>query len=344
MKEQRTIDAASCALAQSAQADQRLNCTWIANGENEGLEILELLVDPHGEGMRLDRFVALAVETMSRSYARQLIVDGHILVNRCDAKPSQELRVGDRVTIQRPLPQPTDIVPEAIPLDVVYEDQDVIVINKAAGMVVHPAPGHVSGTLVNALLARYPDMIISGDMRPGIVHRLDQDTSGLMVVARHDEAMQFLGEQQRARKMHKAYLLVVEGHFKQWEGVIDAPIGRHPGQRKRQAVVTNGRAARTHYRVLEELGNYSLLEAVLETGRTHQIRVHFAYKSRPVLGDSLYGPRKPRATFGLQRQFLHSYKLGFVLPASGVWREFTISLPNDLAVVIEKIRASAQVR
>lgn len=306
--------------------------------------MLEFLVDSQGEGMRLDRFVALAVETMSRSYARQLIVDGHILVNQCDAKPSQEVRTGDRVMVQRPLPQPTDIVPEAIPLDIVYEDQDVIVVNKAAGMVVHPAPGHASGTLVNALLFRYPDMTISGDMRPGIVHRLDQDTSGLMVVARNDEAMQFLGEQQRARKMHKAYLLVVEGHFKQWEGVIDAPIGRHPVHRKRQAVVANGRVARTHYRVLEELGKYSLLEAVLETGRTHQIRVHFAYKNRPVLGDPLYGPRKPRATFGLQRQFLHSYKLGFVLPASRIWREFTAALPDDLAVALEKLRASAQVR
>ncbi len=305
-------------------------------------EILQLLVEQQANGLRLDRYVAQTVELLSRSYARQLIEDGHIQINGRDVKPSQSVQVGDIITVRRPLPQPTDIVPEPIPLDIIYEDDDVVVVNKAAGMVVHPAPGHISGTLVNALLARYPDMQLSGDMRPGIVHRLDQDTSGLLVVARNDRAMQSLTTQQKARTMHKAYLGVVEGGFKTTEGVIDAPIGRHPVDRKRMAVVSDGRAARTHYRVLEELGDYTLIEAVLETGRTHQIRVHFAHKSRPVLGDPLYGPRKPRNSFGLTRQFLHAYKLGFVLPSSQQWQEFSSPLPADLALALAKLRTYAQ--
>jgi 23S rRNA pseudouridine1911/1915/1917 synthase len=210
-------------------------------------------------------------------------------------------------------------------------------------MVVHPAPGHNDGTLVNAILARYPDVNLCGTLRPGIVHRLDQGTSGLLVVARNDHAMHSLTEQQKARTMHKAYLAVVEGRFKEPAGLIDAPIGRHPNDRKRRAVVMDGRDARTGYRVIEELDNYTLIEAVLETGRTHQIRVHFSYKNRPVLADPLYGPRKPRATFGLKRQFLHAYKLGFFLPADNTWREFTAPLPEDLLTVLNKLRASVRI-
>jgi 23S rRNA pseudouridine1911/1915/1917 synthase len=210
-------------------------------------------------------------------------------------------------------------------------------------MVVHPAPGHSGGTLVNALLARYPDMQVGSDLRPGIIHRLDRDTSGLMVVVRNDRARRLLNEQQQARTMRKAYLAVVEGCFKQPEGVIDAPLGRHPTDRKRQAVIAGGRAARTHYRVLEALGDYTLIEALLETGRTHQIRVHFAHKNRPLLGDPLYGLRRPRSTWGLRRQFLHSHELGFVLPASGAWRMFNSPLPEDLAAALRKLRAAARI-
>lgn len=306
--------------------------------------ILRLTVDEQSGGERLDRFVARHVEDLSRSYARQLIDDGHIRINQRDVKPSQIVQHGDVVTIRRPLPQPTDILPEPIDLHIIYEDADVVVVNKAAGMVVHPAPGHLTGTLVNALLARYPDMYVSGNMRPGIVHRLDQDTSGLLVVARNDRAWQFLTAQQKARTMHKAYLAVVEGRFKEPAGIIDAPIGRHPTDRKRMAVLAEGREARTRYQALEELGDYSLVEARLDTGRTHQIRVHFAFKSRPVLGDPLYGPRKPRATFGLGRQFLHAYRLGFVLPSDDSWHEFEAPLPADLAAVLEKLRTIARVR
>jgi 23S rRNA pseudouridine1911/1915/1917 synthase len=304
-----------------------------------GEDVLRLVVEAGDDGQRLDRFAAEHVPDLSRSYAHQLIEDAHIRVNGNDARPSLLVRAGDVVTIFRPVAQPTDLVAQDIPLNVVYEDADVVVIDKPAGLVVHPAPGHPDGTLVNALLARYPDITVGGDLRPGIVHRLDRDTSGLLVVARNDAARHYLQAQQQARAMRKAYLVVVEGRFKEPEGVIDAPIARHPTDRLRQAIVSNGRAARTHWAVLEDLGEYTLLEARLETGRTHQIRVHFAYKSRAVLGDPLYGPKKPRATFGLSRQFLHAYRLGFELPSNGEWAEFESPLPADLQAALDKLRA-----
>jgi len=307
-------------------------------------EVLRLVVESEDDGLRLDRYAADKVIDLSRSYARQLIEDAHIRINDRDVRPSSPVHAGDVVTIQRPVAQPTDLVAQDIPLDVVYEDDAVVVIDKPAGMVVHPAPGHLDGTLVNALLARYPDIVVGGDLRPGIVHRLDRDTSGLLVIARSDRALHALQAQQQARTMTKAYLAVVEGRFKEPEGLIDAPIARHPTVRLRQAIVPDGRTARTHWKVIEDLGEYTLVEARLETGRTHQIRVHFAYKSRPVLGDPLYGPRKPRATFGLARQFLHAYRLGFVLPTTGAWAEFESPLPPDLAAALEKLRARAVAR
>ncbi len=304
--------------------------------------VLQMQVSADLAGERLDRYVS-CVTDLSRSQARQLIDAGHIQFNQRCVRPSQIVQTGDIVIVRRPPPQPSDLISEPLPLHIVYEDDDVVVVNKAAGMVVHPAPGHPQGTLVNALLARYPDMHVGDSIRPGIVHRIDQDTSGLLVVARHDAAMQSLTEQQKAHRMHKAYLVVVEGRMKDMAGVIDAPIGRHPVDRKRQAILAAGRPARTHYRVLEELGNYTLLEAVLETGRTHQIRVHFASKQRPVLGDRVYGPRKPHATFGLDRQFLHAYKLGFFLPSDTLWREFSVPLPADLHIALEKLRKVARI-
>jgi len=306
-------------------------------------EVVSLLVEPEQAGTRLDRYVAESLDVLSRSYAQQLIADGAILVNQQTCKVSQSLRAGDVVTVTIPPPQPVHIVPEAIPLSIVYEDKEIAIVDKPSGMVVHPAPGHSSGTLVHALLARYPHMQISGDIRPGIVHRIDQDTSGLLVVALNDHAMRILTEQQKQHQMHKAYLCVVEGRVKEAEGVIDVPIGRHPRDRKRQAVVApaQGRMARTRYRVLEELKAYTLLEVTLETGRTHQIRVHMAYRHHPVLADPLYGPRKPRATFGLKRQFLHACRLGLYLPSDGTWREFCSPLPPDLATTLERLRQYA---
>jgi 23S rRNA pseudouridine1911/1915/1917 synthase len=304
-------------------------------------EIVQLIVEAHDQGARLDRFAAEKVADLSRSYARQLIEAAHIRLNGSDARPSAQLRAGDVVTICRPAAQPTGIIAEPIPLTVAYEDADVVVIDKPAGLVVHPAPGHPSGTLVNALLARYPDMAIGADLRPGIVHRLDRDTSGLLVVARNERALRNLQHQQQARTMLKVYLAVVEGRFKEQSGTIDAPIARHPVDRTRMAVVAGGRPARTHWRVIEQLGEYTLVEARLETGRTHQIRVHFAKMNRPLLGDPLYGPRRPRATFGLERQFLHAYRLGFAQPTSGAWIECTSELPPDLQAVLTKLRNRA---
>jgi 23S rRNA pseudouridine1911/1915/1917 synthase len=304
-------------------------------------ETIVLYASPDAAGERLDRFVARSVAGLSRSFVQQLVGDGRVSVDGRLARSSLTLRGGERVVVTVPPPEPTALEPEAIPLCVVYEDADVVVVDKPAGMVVHPAPGHAGGTLANALLARYPEMQINGGVRPGIVHRIDQDTSGLLVVARHDRAMQALTEQQRARRMLKVYLAVVEGRFRDAEGSIDAPIGRHPADRLRMTVTPNGREARTHYKVIEELGAYTLLEVRLETGRTHQIRVHMLHRSKPILGDQTYGGRKARPSFGLTRQFLHAHRLGFHHPADGRWLEFTSPLPADLQEALRRLRAAA---
>jgi 23S rRNA pseudouridine1911/1915/1917 synthase len=301
-------------------------------------EEIVLQVEAGDGGSRLDRFVAARVPALSRSFIRQLIDGEDLTVNARPAKASYAVRVGDQIALQVPPATPSELIAEPIPLTVVYEDDDVVVIDKAAGMVVHPAPGHPSGTLVNALLYRYPAMRIANDLRPGIVHRLDQGTSGLMVVARNDRAMQHLAEQQRQRSMTKIYLAVVEGPFKHESGTIDAPIGRHPVDRKRMAVVPEGRAARTHYRALEALGDYTLLELRLETGRTHQIRVHLQHIQRPVLGDPLYNSKRSKPSFGLARQFLHAHRLGFALPSNNEPREWSAALPEELSVVLHKLR------
>ena len=304
------------------------------------LDTIELYVPTQSAGERLDRFVAQTVADLSRSLVQQLIGSGHVTVDGRLARSSLILRGGEHVQVCVPPPQPTELQPEAIPLQIVFEDEDIVVVDKPAGMVVHPAPGHSGGTLANALLARYPDMQTGGSIRPGIVHRLDQGTSGLLVVARHDQAMHALTEQQQARSMLKIYLAVVEGSFKEPDGVIDAPIGRHPTDRLRMAVTSGptGRAARTHYRVLEELGSYTLLELRLETGRTHQIRVHMLHRGRPILGDQLYAGRRSRPTFGLNRQFLHAHRLGFLHPRDGRWTEYHSPLPSDLQQALERLR------
>jgi 23S rRNA pseudouridine1911/1915/1917 synthase len=299
---------------------------------------IEFVVAAEDAGQRLDRFVAAQLPERSRSYVQQLIDSGLVLHNGQQPRAAVRLRAGDHIRISLPPPRPTALVPQDLPLTIVHEDADLIVVDKAAGMVVHPAPGHPDGTLVNALIARYPDMLVNGDLRPGIVHRLDRDTSGLLVVARNDRTLRALQAQQQARSMTKIYLAVVDGRMRETSGVIDAPIARHPTDRTRMAVVAEGRAARTHWRVLEELGDYTFLEVQLETGRTHQIRVHFAYRQRPVLADPLYGPRRPRAAFGLQRQFLHAHRLGFVHPGSGAPLMFESALPDDLQRALARLR------
>ncbi len=290
-------------------------------------------------GRRLDRVAADQVPDLSRSQVQRLIAAGLITLNGRPARPAQAVHPGDRLEVVIPPPEPTGLLPEDLPLDIVYEDAAVIVLNKPAGLVVHPAPGHPRGTLVNALLARYPDLSVGGGLRPGIVHRLDRDTSGLLVVARNDAAHRHLVAQMKRRTVLKLYLVLVRGHLAT-EGVVEAPIGRHPRDRKRMAVVPAGRPARTHYRTLEELGPYTLVEARLETGRTHQIRVHMAHSGHPVLGDPVYG--RQAGALGLKRQFLHAWRLGFCLPGSGEYREFQAPLPEDLAVVLNRLRRSPQ--
>lgn len=295
-----------------------------------------LVVEGSEAGQRVDRLAAARLPDLSRSRIQHLMEDGLVTLNGRPVRASTLVRAGDRLDVVIPAPQPTTLVPREIPLPVVYEDGDVVVVDKPAGLVVHPAPGHAQDTMVNALLARYPDLAIGGSLRPGIVHRLDRFTSGLMVIARNDAAFRSLAAQMKERSVLKAYLVLVDGHMPAGEGVIEAPIGRHPRERKQMAVVSKGRPARTRYLVLEEFGPYTLVEAQLETGRTHQVRVHFAHSGHPVLGDPQYGRRA--GALGLSRQFLHAYRLGFRLPSSGEYREFESALPEDLAEVLEKLR------
>lgn len=286
----------------------------------------ELVLAADRSGERLDAYLARAVPDLSRSHAQKLIEAGRVLVNGRPAKAALRLAPGDEVRVHLPEPQPVTPAPEPIRLEVVYEDADLIVVNKPAGLTVHPAPGHPSGTLVNALLAHCPDLSgINGELRPGIVHRLDKDTSGLLVVAKNDRAQLALSEQFAGREVLKAYLALVEGR-PQPAGVIDAPIGRHPAQRKRMAVIAEGRPARTRYRVVAQWDEAALVVALLETGRTHQVRVHFAAIGHPVVGDPVYGRRSPLVA----RQFLHAWRLGFRHPRTGAWLEFEAPLPEDL--------------
>jgi len=285
-------------------------------------------------GIRLDRCVAEKCPELSRNQAQGLIVDGMVTVNDHPAKAGLKLDIGDRVKINLPLP-PNPLMPEAIPLDILYQDDDLLVIDKPVGLTVHPAPGHQSHTLVNAILAHVPDLPKSDAMRPGIVHRLDKDASGLMVVAKNSQAQLDLIGQFKIRSVAKAYLVLVKGRLTPDDGVIEAPIGRDPRNRKRMAVVAEGegREARTRYQVIRHLEGYTLLEVRLETGRTHQIRVHLSAIGYPVVGDRVYGAKSDT----LPRLFLHACRLGFKLPSTGKYAEFTSNLPPDLEQVLENI-------
>ncbi|MDP2951926.1 MAG: RluA family pseudouridine synthase, partial [Chloroflexota bacterium] len=269
-------------------------------------------------GPRLDVYLAQQCQ-ISRAYVQKLIGEGQVILNGRQAKASQKLAPGDRVIITIPPAADVSLAAEPLPLAVVYEDSDLLVIDKPPGLTVHPAPGHFSHTLVNALLAHCGDLAgINGTLRPGIVHRLDKDTSGRMVVAKNDKAQQSLSQQIKERSVTKVYLALVVGHLSPERGAIEAPLGRDPQNRKRMAVVASGREARTEYRVLRFVDGFSLVEVTLITGRTHQIRVHFAAIGYPVAGDHIYGRRVPF----LERQFLHAHRLGFRLPSSGEYREF----------------------
>ncbi len=293
---------------------------------------MELVVD--NGGVRLDKYIAGHCE-LSRSYIQNLIKEGKVLVDGHPTKASQKVTAEERITIAVPPPTPIAVAPEDIPLNIVYEDDDLMVIDKPAGLTVHPAPGHRTGTLVNAILAHCPDLAgTKGSVRPGIVHRLDKDTSGLMMVAKNDAAQMSLSGQIKKRAIKKGYLVLVSGHLSPREGAIEAPIGRHPKDRKRMAIVSTGREARTFYQVKEYLGNYSLLEVRTETGRTHQIRVHLSSIGYPVVGDTVYGGKSKI----LDRQFVHAHFLGFRLPSSGDFAEFESKLPPDLEQTLERIK------
>ncbi len=297
----------------------------------------ETVLTAESDGERLDRLVSDRLPSLSRAVVQRLIEEGNILVNGRERKASYRVQTGESISVHVPPPEPAAARPEAIPLDIVYEDENVLVVNKPAGMVVHPAAGHPGGTLVNAVLAHAPDVQIGGKERPGIVHRLDADTSGLIVVAKNDHTLQFLQEQFKQRRVHKQYLALVEGHVAPPRGRIIAPIGRDPKRRQRMAVVTSGGRAReavTVYGTLSVLDGYTLVEAEPQTGRTHQIRVHFAFMGFPIVGDVVYGKKKNR--LGLTRQFLHAWRLAFTLPG-GRAAEFTAPLPEDLRAVLDQL-------
>ena len=301
-------------------------------------------------GDRLDLFLAGTGSGLTRSQVGRLTEEGYVLLNGSVPKAGRKLRPGDRILITVPLPRPVKLTPEDIPLNIVYQDSELLVVDKPAGLTVHPAPGHPSHTLVNALLALCPDLQgIGGEIRPGIVHRLDKDTSGLMVVAKSSGAHLGIGNQIRRRTVRKGYLALARGRVQPAEGRIDAPIGRDRGNRKRMAVVPGGREASTSYKVLryfhgeseERAADCSYLEVFLKTGRTHQIRVHMASIGHPLVGDALYGKKSAVLATRLDRQFLHAHILGFRHPATDEYLEFSSPLPADLRSLIEALESPA---
>jgi len=295
-------------------------------------------VDAAHSGTRLDTYLAGQFQSVSRSRVQALIVSGHVTVDGHTCKPAERVLRGQRIQVDIPPAVPATLQPEPLPLDVIYEDADLLVINKEAGLVVHPGAGRPGGTLVNAILARVPDLQgIGGVLRPGIVHRLDKDTSGLLVVAKTAAALVALQTQIASRTASRRYLALVTGVLATSEGTIRAPIGRHPRRRTSMAVVPGGREAVTRYRVLERFARHTLVEAQLVTGRTHQIRVHFAHHGYPVVGDPTYAAR--RDDLGLHRQALHAARLQFRHPRTGVELTFEVPLPQDMADVLARLRA-----
>jgi 23S rRNA pseudouridine1911/1915/1917 synthase len=308
-------------------------------------------VDEAGDGERLDAHVARCLPELSRTRVAQLVADGRVRLNGQPPRKSERLAEGDILEVELPPPVPSTVEPEPIPLTVVYEDGDLLVVDKPAGLVVHPAPGHPSGTLVNALLHHVDDLSgIGGVKRPGIVHRLDKDTSGLMIVAKHDRAHRRLSSALKHRHVHRSYLTACWGHLEEDRISVEAPVGRSSRDRKRMAVVEGGRRALTHFERLERWEAADLVRARLETGRTHQIRVHLAHLGHPVVGDEVYGAGGARGISGtgrswakalerrVPRQFLHAYRLEFEHPRTGEPVELESPLPPDLAAAAEWAR------
>lgn len=310
---------------------------------DEPTDLLEWTADASDAGVRLDAFLAARSE-LTRSALQKLIEAGNASINGKNAPKNAKIKVGDCISLVIPPPQPADIQPENIALDIVYEDSDLLVVNKPKGMVVHPAPGNYSGTLVNALLCHCRDSLsgIGGVIRPGIVHRIDKDTSGLLIVAKNDKAHLALAEQIKAHSFLRSYEAVAVGRFREEKGSIDAPIGRHPIDRKKMAIVQGGKEARTNWEVLEAFAGFTHIKCVLETGRTHQIRVHLSSKGHPLLCDPLYGGG--HTAFEKQNeplvkgQCLHARTIGFVHPTTGEKLYFESELPSYFTTVLEKLR------
>lgn len=303
------------------------------------MELLEAFVDEEHAGIRLDAFLAAVFEQVTRSYAQTLLENGAVQYNGKTVSKSTKTAAGAKVTLCLPDPKPLETPAQEIALDIVYEDANLLVVNKPKGMVVHPAAGHAGGTLVNALLAHCGDSLsgINGVIRPGIVHRIDKDTSGLLIVAKNDFAHQRLAEQIKEHSFTRMYEAVVHGNLKEDTGTIDAPIGRHPTDRKRMAVTEkNSRHAVTHFEVLARYKGFTHVRLKLETGRTHQIRVHMAYIGHPVAGDPVYGPKKPVPN--LDGQCLHARVIGFVHPRTGEYLEITSELPSYFTAFLEKLK------
>lgn len=298
-----------------------------------------IFIIQESQQMRLDKYLAEQFPEQTRSYLQKLIKDGDVLVNEKNVKTGYQLSAGEEVSVHIPEPKELDVEPQEMALDIVYEDEDVILINKPKGMVVHPAPGHTTDTLVNGLLYHCRENLsgINGVARPGIVHRIDRDTTGILIVCKNDMSHNSIAAQLKEHSITRRYRALVHGNIKEDQGTIEGAIGRHPVDRKKMAInERNGKPAVTHYTVLERFGNYTFVECVLETGRTHQIRVHMSSINHPLVGDEVYGPAK--CPFKLQGQCLHAMVLGFVHPRTGEYMEFSADLPEYFQSLLEKLR------
>lgn len=301
-------------------------------------ETYEWRVDAESAKTRIDKYITENLgEDVSRSQVQLWITDGHVIVNEGPVKSNYKVSQGDRILLKVPEPSAVEIIPEDIPLEIAFEDADVIVVNKPRGMVVHPAPGHSSGTLVNALMFHCKDLSgINGELRPGIVHRIDKDTTGLIMAAKNDKAHASLAAQLKDHSVNRRYLALVHGNMSHDQGTVDAPIGRDAHDRKLYTVTDrNSKHAVTHFTVIERFGDYTLLELKLETGRTHQIRVHMKYIGHPLVGDPVYGKSKG---IKLDGQALHAAVLGFVHPSSGEYMEYSAPLPSDMEELLTILR------
>lgn len=301
------------------------------------MEEYELTADESGE--RIDKFLSRNCENLSRSYIQKLLKDGNIMVNKLAVKANYKIASGDVIHIRIPESEPLDILPEDIPLDILYEDSDILIVNKPKGMVVHPSPGHYTHTLVNAVLYHCGGNLsgINGVIRPGIVHRIDMNTTGSLLICKNDRAHQILAEQLKEHSITRRYHAIVHGNIKEDSGTVDAPIGRHPADRKKMSTKSqHGRHAVTHYRVLERFGSYTYIECELETGRTHQIRVHMSSIGHPILGDDVYGPA--RCPFKLEGQTLHAKTLGIIHPSTKEYMEFDAPLPQYFQNLLTMLR------